>query len=71
MFCNTSTSILYLITKGVVEAGLIEWGKGLLKDLASKAGWREGVGDLIELFRDMHDYDFQRKSSQKTTIYII
>ena len=69
MFCNTSTSILYLITK----AGLIEWGKGLLKDLASKAGWREGVGGLIGLgfFRDMHDYDFQRKSSKKTTIYII
>ena len=50
MFCNNSTSILYLITKGVVEAGLIEWGKGLLKDLASKAGWREGGGGLDRAF---------------------
>lgn len=42
-------------------------GKGLIK----RSGFQSGVEGLIELFRDMHDYDFQRKSSQKTTIYII
>ena len=47
-------------------------GKGLIK----RSGFQSrveggGVGGLIELFREVHDYEFQRKSSQKTTIYII